>query len=128
MSGRHYIFTETDGFRPGEPSFSPTELKNYPIQGLATGDWHQFATGTLAMKLWSNRLLVDQALMVLTIHDSLMFDVHVDVLKPFMEFLKETYEGMAAEWHRHFGTEWGIPPKFEAKYGPNWAVMNEWKY
>lgn len=67
-------------------TFSPTELKNYPIQGFSTGDIVPLVLAQVYR--WWIRMTpsVRQFILpVLTVHDSIVFDVHPDYYAFAME-------------------------------------------
>lgn len=116
ISGRRYTFVEYP-----EGGFPSPAVKNYPVQGLSTGDWHQFVTGELAMALWGSDI-ADKALLVMTVHDSLVFDCRdEDTVIRLNELLTRTLPVMYKKWEEHFGTDWILQPGFEVKVGEDWA-------
>jgi DNA polymerase I-like protein with 3'-5' exonuclease and polymerase domains len=102
-------------------NFSPTEMKNYPIQGLATGDIVPMMLGVIFRKLIGR----DDVKMVNTIHDSLMFDVKKESVVNFMlevtDILKDT--------HKYFEEIFKKPLALKlnagASFGTNWFNMEE---
>ena len=123
-TGRKFVFTEyfsDSSWSPSTYNFSPTELKNYPIQGLATGDIVPMMLGVIFRKFKDRQ----GVLMLNTIHDSLMFDVDgkelVDFILDIQEVLKDT--------HNYFQTTFKHPLALKlnagASYGLNWYQMEE---
>ena len=87
-TGRTYQFTEFDSpefmkERGIHTSFSPTQIKNYPVQGFSTGDVVPLAIGELMRYIYMNEV-EDEILFVNTIHDSVFFDVDAKVLGKFL--------------------------------------------
>lgn len=121
-TGRIYTFHEYDSFRHGEASFSPTEMKNYPVQGFATGDIMALYRGRLYRHVINNP--IDGVCMINTVHDSVMFDVKDSSL---IHTVKELCDGEAARLPQLLKDLWGIdtpvPFKVECKYGKTWAAM-----
>ena len=77
LTGRKYSFKEyetTFAYAKRKYSFSPTEIKNYPVQGFCTGDIVPMMLGKILIHLRSNYDL-NRVKMVNTIHDSILFDV-----------------------------------------------------
>jgi DNA polymerase-1 len=77
-TGRRYEFTEYDSpefmkDRGIHTSFSPTQIKNYPVQGFSTGDVVPLAIGEMMKYLYMNEL-EDKILLINTIHDSVIID------------------------------------------------------
>ena len=129
LSGRIYTFVEQDApsFVDKEASFSPTQIKNYPTQGFATGDIVPLVVGKLYRRLldWSNEI-ADPVLMIGTVHDSVVFDcANKSVAKLWAKEAKKVME-MAPEYVREvFGIEFNLPLRVEAEYGENWHDMVE---
>lgn len=111
-------------------SFSPPELKNYPIQGTG-GEAVQIALGRLFQELvrlgyWSGG---DKpyALFTNTVHDCAWFDFRdkkiADVVLPvvikFMEDIPAYYKEL-------FDYDMGVPFPVEAEIGPNMADQGHW--
>lgn len=121
-TGRIYTFHEYDSFRRGEASFSPTEMKNYPVQGFATGDVMALYRGRLYRRVINNP--IDGMCMINTVHDSVMFDVKDHSL---IHKVKELCDEEAARLPQLLKDLWGIdtpvPFKIECKYGKTWADM-----
>lgn len=125
ITGREYCFVEKRGFKnyktgEWEYGMSPTELKNYPVQGFATADIVPLMLGKIANWLW-NSPARDSLLMVLTVHDSLMFDsdnspAAIAAIGTVTEMLLNT----AAEIKSTFGVNVNVPFNVEVKMGPSW--------
>jgi len=102
-------------------NFSPTELKNYPIQGLATGDIVPMMLGIIFRQL-KNR---DDVKMVNTIHDSLMFDVELDSVTPFIEEITGILKNTHSYFEDIFKTPLALKLNAGASVGINWFDMEE---
>jgi DNA polymerase I-like protein with 3'-5' exonuclease and polymerase domains len=73
-TGRHYVFNKYHNEYKGDMTFSPTELKNWPIQGFATGDIVPMMVGILLRNLEDAKLVDKGACLVMTVHDSVVLD------------------------------------------------------
>jgi DNA polymerase I-like protein with 3'-5' exonuclease and polymerase domains len=102
-------------------NFSPTELKNYPIQGLATGDIVPMMLGIIFRQL-KNR---DDVKMVNTIHDSLMFDVEFDSVTPFIEEITGILKNTHSYFEDIFKKPLALKLNAGASVGINWFDMEE---
>ena len=124
-TGRKFVFKEyynDSKWSERMYTFSPTELKNWPVQGLATGDIVPMMVGVLF------RRFIDRSndiKMVNTIHDSIMFDVRKEVVVEFMlevtDILKETHK----YFRDTFDTHLALKLNAGASYGTNWYDMKE---
>lgn len=123
-TGRMYKFYEYDGYKAGTAKFSPTEIKNYPVQGFATGDIMALYRGRLYRRVINNYM--PGVHMINTVHDSVMFDVKEaeDVYKVF-KMCKEEAERLPDLLKDLWGIDSPLPFKVECKYGKDWAHMTK---
>lgn len=106
--------------------FSPSEIKNYPVQGFATGDIVPMMLG----KLFRNVMLKyqDRALMINTVHDSMLFDVYDhSTMKEFIYDLREELAKLPEYMEKYFNLEIDLPFKVNITAGPNWGDQVEVK-
>lgn len=135
-TGRMYTFTEQDapdwmreakwGRAAKSTSFSPTQIKNYPVQGFATGDIVPMVIGKLFRELRSDRNFDGKVLLINTVHDSVVFDccneMHAIVwankamliMQSAPEMLKELFPECA---------DFDLPLNVEVEMGENWHDM-----
>jgi len=130
ITGRRYVFMETESpewmHKRGEyTSFNPPNIKNYPSQGFATGDIVPMVLGELYHVLTDNERLRDKALLINTIHDSVMLDVHESVLTEAAKTVKATLEHAPAYLEHHFAIHFDLPLRVEVEAGYNWGEMEE---
>ena len=102
-------------------NFSPTELKNYPVQGLATGDIVPMVLGVM-FRLLKGR---DDVKMVNTIHDSLMFDVRLSSADDFVKGMTELLQNTHVYFETIFGKPLALKLNAGASVGINWYEMKE---
>ena len=129
-TGRVYKFFEYDNtfirfWGDEDTSFSATEMKNYPVQGLATGDIMALYRGRVYRR-WLAEGLSETCPLVNTVHDSIMLDVPD---KSMVLWAYRVMEEEAARLPQLLKDLWGIETeldfKVECKYGPTWAEMNK---
>lgn len=112
-------------------SLSPTELKNYPVQGFATGDMVPLILNMILDHLdspknisvltdigheWRN----DRCNFVNTIHDSGMFDCHEDYLARLLHSFEATFNNLKYVFKELFDYELKLNYNYSIKLGPNW--------
>lgn len=124
ITGRIYTFYEQDGFR-GEPSFSPTQLKNYPVQGFATGDIVPMVLGGIHKAIYEKELQ-HGALLINTIHDSVLLDVHNGYVHKIAQLVKTKMEEAPQLLYDNFGIDFDLELKAEVKVGKNWLTMEKY--
>jgi DNA polymerase I-like protein with 3'-5' exonuclease and polymerase domains len=125
-TGRWYTFYEQDApefmrDRGEDTSFSPTQIKNYPVQGFSTGDVVPLALGKVFRYLLHTESN-DRIKFVNTVHDSLIFDVHPDLDIQVLRDIKQILEGMPEQinylWPEvHFD----LPLRAGVEMGPSWG-------
>ncbi len=121
-TGRLYTFYEYDtpDWHTHDTAFSPTQIKNYPVQGFATGDIMAVFRGRMYRELLGSR----RALPINTVHDSLMYDCYdLDVAKCVISILEIKAEHLPEIIHDLWGIRCGIPFPIECKVGNNWGEM-----
>lgn len=127
-TGRIYTFFEYDAAdwaHSKDPTFSPTEIKNYPVQGFATADVMAVYRGSLYRRMTESSM-IDDALPINTVHDSVMFDVRNDeVLQELVVVLHDEAAKLPERVQASFGIVCDIPFKIECKAGPTWATMKK---
>lgn len=127
-TGRLYTFYEQDPpdwMRDRTPNFSPTQMKNYPVQGSATADIMAVFRARLYRRLLSSPLR-GHVLLINTVHDSIMADCeNREYAVQFAELAKE----LAAELPQVMAETWGficpVPFKIETKIGPKWSELEK---
>ena len=130
-TGRKYLFVE--GLAPEEIrhklrnpiNFTPTKPKNYPVQGLATGDIVPMVLGhifrTLCARPWKEKVRV-----VNTIHDSIVLDCEGE---DRAEAASRAIQGWAQEapalLRERFGIEFDLPLLVECSIGSTWYEVDQ---
>lgn len=133
LTGRQYTFYEEDSpewmrraARPKLKGFRPTQIKNYPIQGFA-GEILRLILGKLFRTLKNNPVLCDNALLVNTVHDSILLDIRKEYLDIVAKTIKDLIESAGKLIEEKFGFKMDVPVTCDIEYGPNWLNMKEWK-
>jgi DNA polymerase I-like protein with 3'-5' exonuclease and polymerase domains len=124
---RQYVFHEYDApaflkHRGMFTSFSPTELKNYMVQGGATGDKVPLMLGYLYRVLRNNPAWHDKAFIINTVHDSILLDVHVGVLHTVCLFVQGVLSDLKNVYEKVFNCVGELPLSYsvEVSVGSNW--------
>lgn len=133
VTGRAYLFKEYDApdwlkqqkRNQMLRSFSPTQAKNYPVQGLATGDIVPLSVGRLYRAVHARPHLAGKVFLVNTVHDSVMLDCHTDVLDEVMSLARDVMRATPAAFEEAFGTEFDLPLEVGVSQGANWLDQIE---
>lgn len=127
-SGRLYTFYETDPpgwMRNTNPTFMPTQIKNYPVQGFATGDIMAVFRARV-LRWWIAEPERMKFLPINTVHDSVLFDCYN---RKYGEYVAKAMKRIADSLVDEIESLWGIhcpvPFKIESKAGPTWGTMEK---
>lgn len=124
-TGRHYIFKKYPNEYKGGLTFSPTELKNWPIQGFATGDVVPMMVGLLLNQLEKENLT--EAKLVMTVHDSVVLDVPKNLLYTVASVAKKTLESAPQYLKSVFNIDFPCKLSVGVEAGNNWQDKEELK-
>ena len=113
-SGRQYAFPGVVRRANGSVSHF-TMIKNYPVQGFATGD-------IVPVVLLEFEKLLEplQSCLVNTVHDSMVIDVHPDEVKKVLTIVETINANLNCVIKDAYDVEMNVPLLLEAKIGKNW--------
>ena len=114
VSGRQYAFPDCHRRDNGSVSHM-TNIKNYPVQGFATGD----VVPVVLMEI-DERLKPLQSCLVNTVHDSAVIDIHPDEKEYVIAMIHTLNDDLNRIIEEAYGVEMNVPLLLEAKIGPNW--------
>lgn len=106
-------------------SFSPPELKNYPVQGTG-GEIVQIVLGYLWRWFTLTKNFDGRAFLVNTVHDCVWVDMHPTVVHTVIPGMKRIMEAVPAMLKRHFNIECPVPFPVEAEVGPNMLDLHHY--
>lgn len=115
--GRIYTYTKD---KRGE--WPRTTILNYPVQGLGA-DLMMIGRISFYRRLKASRL---PALLVSSIHDSLVVDSEPEVCYNICKILKNSIEDIPMNFERLFGIKFNLPMKCEISMGVNKKDMELW--
>jgi DNA polymerase-1 len=119
VSGRQYAFPDVQrNARGGVSHF--TMIKNYPVQGFATGD-----VVPVVLVEMERRLEHLQSCLVNTVHDSTVIDIHPEEKDEVLQIINGMNEGLNALIEKAYGVKMNVPLLLEAKIGPNWLDVQD---
>tara|TARA_R110000772_G_scaffold81857_1_gene173905 strand:+ start:1313 stop:3394 length:2082 start_codon:yes stop_codon:yes gene_type:complete len=114
VSGRQYAFPNTQRRANGTPT-NFTRIKNYNVQGFATGD----VVPVVLLEI-DIRLKDLQSCLVNSVHDSAVIDIHPNEEKEVLNVIDDINKNLDEIIYRYYGVEMNVPLLLEAKVGPNW--------
>jgi DNA polymerase I-like protein with 3'-5' exonuclease and polymerase domains len=99
-------------------NFSPTEVKNYPVQGMG-GEWAKAAMWLAVRTFYASRNFGGRALLVNQVHDALYVDADKAVLTDAASLLHACMLEASTFMEWYFGWTIPVPVPSETMAGPN---------
>ena len=123
-TGRIYKIPKVENKRyPGVWTYSDTCIKNYPVQGTATGDFVPLAMNLIWDRFQAEPWKYQSTNWMGQVHDSIIFDTMPHEVKQVAHMGISCFEQLPAEINRIFGLNVNIPLTGEAEAGPNYGDM-----
>lgn len=110
--------------RDGSVEYKRSEIVNYPIQGLATGDVMPLVLTDFyykCLKISTDIKLINQ------VHDSIVVDSPDKYVSDVAEAAEQSFAAVPRLMLEHYGYKWEIPIGSEVKYGSDWSEMATYK-
>lgn len=120
-SGRQFAFPGAKRLRSGRVT-NHTQIVNFPCQSFATADIVPLACVRALRKFRDLNL---RSKLILTVHDSIVVDVHPDEVQDVGQALKWAMKGVDQELKERFDYETVLPLDIEYSVGPNWMELRE---
>jgi DNA polymerase I-like protein with 3'-5' exonuclease and polymerase domains len=120
-TGREYSFPYAERMPWGGSSYG-TQIKNYPVQGLATADIVPLA----CIKIY--KLMNEQkvkSLLINTVHDSIVADVYPGEEAVMSKIFDQGTASVIPALDEYYGINFNVPLDTEIKMGYNWLDMEE---
>ena len=118
-SGRQYEFPKAERRMNGSVSFF-TMIKNYPVQGFATG-----CIVPIVLLEFEKLLGNLQSCLVNTVHDSIVVDVHPNEVDEVIAAVAHLNQNLHDIIHHYYNIDFNVPLLLEAKIGKNWLDTKE---
>ena len=120
-SGREYAFPFARRMPWGSASNS-TQIKNYPVQGFATADIVPLTCIAVDNLMIQNKV---KSLMINTIHDSVLIDVHPNEEDLIVDIVKRGARNVVPMMKEYYDIDFNVPLDTDVKVGYNWLEMRE---
>ena len=118
-SGRQFSFPNVKRRRNGTIT-DFTAVKNYPVQSFATAD----IVPTVLIEI-NRRLAPMQSMLVNSVHDSVVIDVHPDEEQQVISLICDMNNELKSLIDDKFKINFNVPLLLEAKMGVNWLEQQE---
>ena len=121
QSGREYAFPHCKRSKNGGAT-QRNRIRNYLVQGFATGDIVPWAVILIANALYLHGL---RSKVINTVHDSCILDVHPDETTVAPRYVGQALGKLEQHLYDFYGITMLVPLTFEAKMGPTWMTGKE---
>lgn len=98
-----------------------TKIKNYPVQGFATGDMVPLATILLHKSMLDSNT---ESCIINEVHDSIVIDTYPGEEELIAELTRDAMLGVVGELKERFNYNFTVPLAIEIKNGKNWLEMD----
>jgi len=115
-TGRLYTFPIGSG-----GVFNNREIVNYPVQGMAGGDILPLAAIYIDTYMQKYGL---KSLMILTVHDSIVFDAHEHEIKTLTHIILHVFNNLPNYIKDYFGLDWNVKLTGEVEKGISYGQRN----
>ena len=116
-SGRQYYFEGIKRASWGGSNFY-TQVRNYPVQGFATGDIVPAACIDIYKQMKGMRTRL-----INTVHDSIIIDAHPGEVDSVLKKLKKACDGITQSINQRYNINFNVPLDYEIKKGHNWLDL-----
>ncbi len=116
-SGRQYYFEGIKRASWGGSNFY-TQVRNYPVQGFATGDIVPAACIDIYKQMKGMRTRL-----INTVHDSIIIDAHPGEVESVLNKLKKACDGITQSINQRYNIDFNVPLDYEIKKGHNWLDL-----
>lgn len=130
-TGTRYAFRTFDApaylqKRGIDQTFSPTQLKNYPVQGTG-GEFVQAMLGRLFRHFASNDNYSGKAFLCNTVHDCVWVDMHESIVDEVISDMMRIMQSIPEYYNTRYGMNITVPFPVEAEVGLNMLDLHHWK-
>ncbi|MCY1708372.1 DNA polymerase [Pannonibacter sp. SL95] len=107
-------------------SFSPPEMKNYPVQGTG-GEFVQAIIGLLWRHFVQRDFYNNSAFLVNTVHDCIWIDCKKEVRDEVFADVQRIMESIPKYFNNRYGMQIDVPFPVEVETGNNMNELHHWK-
>jgi DNA polymerase I-like protein with 3'-5' exonuclease and polymerase domains len=119
FTGRFFKFNKN---KKGE--YNTSQIANYPVQGLAGGDILPLLTVIIRRGM---RKLNLKSKMILTVHDSIVFDVAADEVDQLADLCLKVGKLLPKYIENYFGMPWNVNLDGEVEVGKTYGSIEKYK-
>ena len=120
-TGRQFAFPDVKRRMNGSVT-EFTKIKNYPVQSLATADIVPVVLLLIERMMRGQQM---KSVIVNTVHDSIVIDVHPDEIPQVIQLIKDAGQLIEGEIKNWWNIDMNVPMELDSKIGDNWLDTNE---
>ena len=105
----------------GSYGYAVNQIKNYPIQGMSGGDILPLMAVIIRRGM---RKLGLKSKVVLTVHDSIVFDYAKDEKEKLAKLCYDVGNNLDKYIRSYYGLDWNVKLECEVEAGPNYGSMS----
>lgn len=123
-TARRYVFYSYENkYQALNQKFSSTQMKNYPVQGFATGDLVPTVLGELALNLLHHN---EDIKLINTVHDSVLLDVRKESFDDCLDIIEYLFSNTDKIMEEAFNCDLNVPIRYSIEFGSNWSNMKRY--
>jgi len=119
-TGRRFVFNKFFNKKEGVETYNEKQIKNFPVQGIAGGDVLPLMAVIIRRGLIKHGL---ESKLILTVHDSLVFDYILSELVQLNKLCLETARNLPRYINQFFGFQWCTRIDVESEIGTNYGDL-----
>ena len=124
-TGRMLLFEKKE--KKGMWQYPESSICNYPVSSVGTADIIGLAMLIIDKEVrrrdWQSRCKL-----IMQVHDSVIYDLHNELVKPMSVLCKETFLALPQHIKRVFGLDWNVSLDGDIAVGPTWKDVKELKF
>jgi DNA polymerase-1 len=118
-TGRWFKFNK-GMLKDGSYGYRINQIKNYPTQGMSGGDLLPLMAVIIRRGI---RKMGLKALMILTVHDSILFDCPADEIEKLKKLCYDIGNNLNTYIQNYYGIDWNVNLECEVEIGDNYGEM-----
>lgn len=118
-TGRWFKFNKQH-LKDGSYGYKINQIKNYPVQGMSGGDILPLMAVVIRRGM---RKLGLKSLLILTVHDSIVFDVVEEERDRLAKLCYDVGNNLGKYVANYYKLDWNVDLEVEVEYGPNYGAL-----
>jgi DNA polymerase I-like protein with 3'-5' exonuclease and polymerase domains len=121
-TGRRFAIYKQPDKKTGELEYKVNQIKNYPVQGFAGGDILPLMCALIRRGMRNRNM---KSKMILTVHDSLVFDYVDEERDELARLCYKVGNNLSSYVSSYYGFKMNVKLEVEVEVGPNYGEIKE---